>query len=61
MSSNWFFDKKTAGWLSLECPTCSNNKIFKGTAYQDQLIWHCHQCGNNLLLNLKPINKTALN
>jgi len=61
MNSSWFFYKKNTGWLGLECPTCSNNKIFNGAAYHDQLIWQCHQCGNHLLLDLKPINKTVLN
>lgn len=61
MNLNWFFHKKTAGWLGLECPNCSNNRIFEGIACQERLIWKCLECGNYLYLNLKPVDETVSN
>lgn len=61
MNINWFINNKAAGWLRLECPNCSNNKIFEGIPCQELLIWKCLECGNDLSLNLKPANETILN
>ncbi len=60
MPLNWLFYEKTAGWLGLECPTCSNNTIFEGANYQGNMLWKCPKCGNCLSLNLRPIKLAYL-